>query len=151
MKLSNFDIKPDEGFGDIYFGEELEEFVSKFGEPEDLENIEDDDDLITTILHYWKLGLSLFFVGLSTLRLVGIETDIPKSKLFGKKIMGLSEKDFVEFMKKNGQPEFESETEFEDRRLSYDLGMMDFFFRNDKLVYMNFGVMVDDHGNIELG
>ncbi len=27
--------------------------------------------------------------------------------------------------------------------------MMDFFFRDNLLVYMNFGVLVDENGNIE--
>lgn len=150
MKLSSFKIKPNEGYGNILFGEKLEDFIARFGEPEDLENFEDDEDLITTVLHYWQLGISFFFMGLSTLKLAGIETDIPKTKLFGKKIIGLTEKEFIAFMKENGLDSCESETEFEDRRLSYDLGMMDFFFRDDKLVYMNFGVMMDDQGNIEI-
>ncbi len=52
-------------------------------------------------------------------------------------------------MKQNGYENFETDFEDADKRLSYDVGMMDFFFRDDKLIYMNFGVLVDEDGNIE--
>lgn len=149
MTLSNFEIKPNVGFGDIEFGTKMEPFVKKLGEPEEVENFDDDEDLNTTLLHYWKLGFSVFFVGLSDQVLAGIELDSLNAILFGEKIMGKSENEIVELMKKNGHTEFETETELGDKRLSFDVGMMDFFFRDEKLIYMNFGVLVDEEGNIE--
>ena len=55
----------------------------------------------------------------------------------------------MSLMKVNGHAEYESDTELGDKRLSFEVGMMDFFFRDDVLIYMNFGVMVDENGNIE--
>ena len=52
-------------------------------------------------------------------------------------------------MKKYGHNDYETDQEDRDKRLSFDISMMDFFFREGKLIYMNFGVFVDDNGQIE--
>ena len=147
--LLNFEIKPNEGCGEIVFETEMEPFVKQMGEPEEVENFDDDEELNTTLLHYWKMGVSIFFVGLSKQILAGIELDNPDAVLFGEKIIGKSEEEIISLMKQNGNVEFETETEMGDKRLSFDIGMMDFFFRDEKLIYMNFGVLVDENGNIE--
>jgi hypothetical protein len=127
----------------------MESFVADFGEPEEVQNFDDDEELSTTVLHYWKEGLSAFFVGLSGPILAGLEIDHPDVRLFNKKIIGITEEELIDFMKQNGYKNFEIDFEDSDKRLSYDVGMMDFFFRNNKLIYMNFGVLVDENGNIE--
>lgn len=149
MMLTDFEIKPNEGYGDILFGSKMAPFIKQYGKPEEIENFDDDEEMNTTLLHYWKAGLSVFFVGLSAQTLAGIEVDHPDTLLFGEKILGKTEDEIIKLMKQNGHSEFEDETELEDKRLSFDISMMDFFFRDGKMVYMNFGVFVDDDGNIE--
>jgi hypothetical protein len=149
MSLSDYEIKPNKGLGQLIFGTEMKPFIKQVGEPDELENIDEDEEMNTTVLHYWKSGYSVFFVGLSDQVLAGIETDHPETNLFGEKIMGRTEHEIVELMKKNGHPNYEVETEESDKRYSFDISMMDFFFRDDKLIYMNFGVFVDDDGKIE--
>ncbi len=58
----------------------------------------------------------------------------PKQELYGEKIMGKSEDEIISLMKQNGNSEFETETEMEDKRLSFDVGMMDFFFGPNFLI-----------------
>lgn len=147
--LSNFEIFPNKGLGNLSFGTDMESFVANYGEPEEVQNFDDDEELSTTVLHYWKNGLSAFFVGLSGPILAGIEIDHTETSLFNKKILGITEEELVAFMKQHGYKNFETDFEDSDKRLSYDVGMMDFFFRNNKLIYMNFGVLVDEDGNIE--
>ena len=147
--LSNFDIFPNKGIGGLEFGMDMESFVAANGEPEEVQNFDDDEELNTTVLHYWEKGFSAFFVGLSRPIFAGIETDHPETKLFGEMIIGKTEEELVAFMRKSGYDNFETDFEEADKRLSYDVGMMDFFFRDGKLVYMNFGVLVDENGNIE--
>lgn len=148
--LSNYEIKPNKGLGELEFGMKMDKFIDTYGEPEEIDSFDDDEELNTTVLHYWTKGISIFFVGLYTQILAGIETDHPDTSLFGKKIMNLPEEEIVELMKNNGESHFEVEVEKDkDKMLSYDLSMMDFFFRDDKLVYMNFGVLVDEQGKIE--
>ena len=147
--LTNYEIVPNLGMGDIKFGLKTESFIKNFGEAEDVENFDEDEEMNTTVLHYWKQGFSVFFVGLTNQILAGIETDNAKTKLFGKEIMGLTEKEVIDLMNKHGHTEYESEFEDADKRLSFDISMIDFFFREGKLIYMNFGVLVDEQGKIE--
>lgn len=154
--LSNYKISPNIGYGNILFGIDMDSFVKKYGEPEEVDSIEDDGDFNTTVLHYWKDGVSIFFVGTANPILAGIETDHHESELFGVKIMGKTREDINALMKKNGQSSYETEDEEysgndneKDLRISYEHSMMDFFFRDNLLVYINFGVLVDEKGNIE--
>jgi len=130
MSFHDLEIKPNIGLGDLQFGMKIKPFINTFGEPEELENIDEDEDLSTTILHYWHEGFSAFFYGLTDLVLAGIEVDHPDLHLFGEKIMGKSEKEIVELMNSHGHESYEVEMEGSDKRLSFDISMMDFFFRN---------------------
>ena len=154
--LSSYKITPNVGYGDIKFGIDMDSFVEKYGEPEDIDSIDNGDDYNTTVLHYWKGGFSIFFVGTANPVLAGIETDHTESVLQGTNIMGETKEEIIALMKKNGQNTYESEDEEysendddKDLRISYEYSMMDFFFRDNLLVYMNFGVMVDENGNVE--
>jgi len=153
--LSTYEIKPNVGLGKIKFGTQMNKFITVFGKPDEIDEIDEmddvdeDGDMHTTLLHYWDKGFSMFFVGLSAQILAGIETDHPEVNLFGKKIMGMHRNDLEKLMKSKGYSNYETENNNNDVRLSYDVSMMDFFFRDDKLVYMNFGVLVNDNGRIE--
>ncbi len=154
--LSNYKITPNLGFDEIKFGIDLDSFVEKYGEPEDIDSIHEDEEFSTTVLHYWKDGVSIFFVGTVNPVLAGVETDHPEAELYGEKIMDRTKEDIVSLMKKNGHTKYEVENEEysgdgdeKDLRVSYESSMMDFFFRDNLLVYMNFGVLVDENGNIE--
>ncbi|NOX85707.1 MAG: hypothetical protein GXO86_07055 [Chlorobi bacterium] len=147
--LTSYDIKPDAGLGDIKFGMPMEEFIAKYGKPDEIDEFDEDEEMQTTLLHYWEKGFSVFFVGLTSQILAGIETDHPETSLFGIKIMGLSRPELEKLMESKGYSYYESEQENNDIRLSYDVSMMDFFFRDNKLIYMNFGVLVNENGEIE--
>ena len=152
--LSNYKITPNVGFDEIKFGVSMDSFVEKYGEPEDIDSILEDEDFSTIVLHYWKDGVSIFFVGTTNPVLAGIETDHPETELFSNKIMGKTKKEIIALMNNNGHTKYEVEDEEysddeKDLRVSYENSMMDFFFRDNILVYMNFGVMVDENGNIE--
>ncbi|MCF6170638.1 MAG: hypothetical protein L3J66_06645 [Bacteroidales bacterium] len=147
--LKNFEIKPSLGLGNLEFGLVIDKFITQYGEPDEVDTFDEDEEMNTTLLHYWKQGLSVFFVGLTNQVLAGIETDHPEASLFGRTIMGLTEKELIALLAENGHSTFEREEEEKDIRLSYDFSMMDFFFRDGKLVFMNFGVMVDENGQIE--
>lgn len=73
--LSNYEIKPNKGLGELEFGMEMDQFIDAFGKPEEIDSFDDDEELNTTVLHYWTQGFSIFFVGLVTQILAGIKTD----------------------------------------------------------------------------
>jgi hypothetical protein len=146
--LSNFEITPNKGYGDIKFGMDMDKLSQIVGEPEEIVSF-DDEELSIVVLHYWNMGFSVFMDGITRQVVAGIELDNLESKLFGQNFIGKSEKEIVELLKVNGHTKYEVENEDVDKRYSYDEGMMDFFFVDGKLEYMNFGVLVDEEGNIE--
>jgi hypothetical protein len=149
MPSFEYEILPNVGLGTIRFGDKMESFIKSFGKPDEVDNIDEDEEMNITVLHYWEKGLSIFFVGLETQLLAGIETDHTEVRLYDEWLMGRTEEEIVDLMRSNGHNSFETETEENDKRLSFDISMMDFFFRDGKLVYMNFGVFVDANGKIE--
>lgn len=58
MKL---EIKLKEGIGGLSFNASIDQAIKLFGKPTDVENIGEDIDYPTTILHYDNLGLSFVF------------------------------------------------------------------------------------------
>jgi hypothetical protein len=147
--LESLEIKPKEGFGEIKFGEYLDNIVTLLGEAEEIDTIEEDEEMNMLILHYWELGFSIIFEGSTKQIVSGFETDHPDATMFGKKVIGMPEKEVIALMKENGVVNFEAEQEEVDKRVSYDDEMLDFYFRDDKLVYVNWGVYVNEEGEIE--
>ncbi len=147
--LSSFEIKPNKGFGEIEFGMDTDKLTALVGEPEEVMSFDDEEEMSIVVLHYWEQGFTVFMDGVTRQVVAGIELDNPESTLFGEKIIGKSEEEIIAFMKANGHENYEIEMEENDKRFSYDESMMDFFFVDGRLEYMNFGVLVDEEGNIE--
>lgn len=150
MKKLTPEIKPKEGFGELKFGELSQNIINILGEPEEVENIQDDDEFNTTILNYWDIGISAFFEGIGKSVLSCIETDIEDATLFGKKVFEMNEGQIIDLMKEQGYEVAETENEPDgERRVSYDDALIDFFFFDGELVAVNWGVLVNEHGEVE--
>jgi len=147
--LESLEIRPKVGFGEIKFGEYLDNIVTLLGEAEELDTIEEDEEMNMLILHYWELGFSIIFEGTAKQVVSGFETDHQDATMFGKKIIGMPEADVIKLMTDNGMGSYESEMEEVDKRVSFDDEMLDFYFRDDKVVYVNWGVYVNSDGEIE--
>ena len=147
--INSLEIKPKEGFGDIKFGEILDNVVMLLGEPQELDSLEEDEELSMLILHYWDLGFSIIFEGVSKQVAAGFETDHPDATMFGEKIIGASEKHVVNMMKEKGFSEFETDMEDGDKRLTYDELLLDFYFRDGKVIYVNWGALINEEGEVE--
>jgi len=144
------DIKPKDGFGEIKFGIPTDKLVSILGEAEEIETFEDDDEFNTTILNYWEIGVSAFFEGTENSVLSCLETDIPDAILYGKKVFDLDESQIITLMEEHGYEVAETEEDPSgERRISYDDALIDFFFHEGELIAVNWGVLVNDSGQIE--
>ncbi|MEN8226135.1 MAG: hypothetical protein ABFS05_12330 [Bacteroidota bacterium] len=144
------EIKPKEGFGELKFGHPSEHLIALLGKPEEVETFEDDDEFNTTILNYWEKGLSAFYEGVENSVLSCFETDIPEATLFGEKVFDLDEPQIVSLMQKHGFKVAETEEEpTGERRISYDDALIDFFFDECELIAVNWGVLVNEAGEIE--
>jgi hypothetical protein len=150
MNSLTLDIFPRKGFGEILFGDTSEKVITYLGQPEDVDNIEDVDGFNTVVLFYYEPGITVFFEGREKSVVACIETENPDSVMFGKTIFNMTEEDIISMMTEKGfeVAEIEMETTGE-RRVSYDDAMIDFFFLEGDLVFVNWGVMVNEKGEIE--
>lgn len=147
MKTFDLEIKPKIGLGDLKFGETSDKIISCFGKADELENIEDDEEFNTVILNYSEQGILAFFEGIEKSVLSCFETENEDVTLFGKKIFSMNEDAITKLMNEKGFNEIEKGIDADgEKRLSFDDGMIDFFFDEKELVAVNWGVLVNDKG-----
>lgn len=152
MSKLTLDINPKVGFGELKFGSTIEEIIAFIGEAEDVEDIQDDEEFNTVIMNYWEEGFSVFIEGNGAEKSIAscFETDNVEAVLFGEKIFQMNEEAIVTLMKSKGYQEMDTENEETgEYRLSFEDGLIDFFFNEGELNAVNWGVLVNDHGEIE--
>ena len=134
------EINLKEGMGELLFGSNIEDVIKKIGSPSEVEEIGEDIDYPTTILHYDDLGISLFFDINDHIVLSCIDIDNPDLVIFGKKIIGSTPKEIENLMIENKI--FNETMEKEDwgeMRISFEEYSVDFYFIDEKLVSVIFG------------
>ena len=134
------DINPKRGFGELVFGQGVEQTMKIMGRPSEVEQIGEEVEMPTTVLHYDGSGISLFFDTTPEEILVCINIEDPDTVLFGEKIMGRSSKDIIELMKRNNAsaPDRDKE-EWGEERLGYEEFSIDFYFTDDELESVTIG------------
>ena len=136
------EIKLLKGFCNITFGETPDSIRKTFGEPEEIQDL--NDEILNTssrVFHYWDLGFSLFFDMHKNQTFCSAEIDNKETLLMGEPIFKLNEKELTEFMKKLGFSFSDNEThEWWEKRLSFDEAGLDCYFQNNKMVSVNFGI-----------
>ena len=149
MALAKYTIQPLIGCGELKFGSTIEELTSFLGEAEEIDHLDTDDQMNTIVLHFWEKGLSVFFEGVSKTVLSCFETDYADAELFGKKVFELQKEEVVQLMKANGFTELEVEEEEGETRVTFEDGLIDFFYDEEQLLAVNWGVLVNEDGEIE--
>ena len=150
MNELTLDIIPKQGYGELSFGVDSETVINILGEAEEIEDIEDEDVFNTIIMNYWEKGISVFMEGVEKSVVACFETENPGSMLYGQKVFDLDELQITELMSSNGFEVAETEIdETGEKRLSYDDAMIDFFFEDGELIAVNWGVLVNEKGEIE--
>ncbi|MDB5262130.1 MAG: hypothetical protein JWQ14_1411 [Adhaeribacter sp.] len=133
------------GMGNIRFGYSMEQVKDVMGEPEEVEESDEEDEFEHKAWNYWQKGYSFFFDREDDYRLSCIQTENSDVILFGKRIFDLSAKEIKDLLTKNGVTDFETEKlETGETRLSYEREMIDLYLENDQLLAINFGVFIND-------
>lgn len=136
------EIKLLQGFCSLSFGETQDTIRKTFGDPEEIQEL--NDDILNTsskVYHYWDLGFSLFFDNNKNQTFSSAEIDNKETLLLGQPIFQFTEKQIIEFMKKHGFSLSDKEThEWGEKRLSFDEAGLDCYFQNNKMVSVNFGI-----------
>lgn len=155
MEKLNMEILLLEGLNDLKFGDTPATVEKTLGKPQEIKKLSEegeeiDEELDTILWEYDEEGLTIFFEGKNNHVLSCFETDNAKTTLFGKLIFELNEKQIISLMKENGLTEMDSEVEeWGEKRVSFDEGLIDFYFQDDELITVNWGVFVNEDGEIE--
>jgi len=130
-----YHLKPLIGLNELSFGMLPADISTHFGEPEEIEEIEDEllNDHVL-VYHYWDAGISFFFSMRRNNIFTGIEIDSHETVLFGESIFSLNEKQIIELFKKHGLLLSDKEQhEWGEKRISFDAINMDLYFSSGKL------------------
>jgi len=141
-----------EGLNELKFGDLPAAVEQVLGNPPETEHLGDegDEELDTILWNYDQLGLSVFFEGKNNHVLSCFETDNAETILFGKKVFEMDEQQITELMKSEGLTQIDTEVEeWGEKRVSFDEGLIDFYFQEGKLITVNWGVFVNENGEIE--
>ena len=141
----NIEIKPMEGLGELNFGVTKEEVERMVGAPEDVEEMDTENDIRTLIWHYWSKGFSAFFDEDNNFKLSSLEVDNQMATLWGQLIFNMKEEELIELFRSKGFKEIDTEEqEWGERRVSIDDAMVDLYFEEGELNSINFGVFIND-------
>jgi hypothetical protein len=148
--MKDFTIEPLKGFGEIPFGMTLDETVKLLNMPDFYEELGDMEETgnRSIFYEYEEIQTNIYFEGITKSVVACFETENEEATLYGEKVFKLNKKTIINLMKEHGFKELEEETEDEELRVSFEDAMIDFFFEDDTLMAVSWGVLVDDQGNI---
>jgi len=148
--MKDFTIEPLKGYGEIPFGMTLDETVKKLGMPDFYEELSDMEETgnRSIFYEYDELETNIYFEGVTKSVVACFETENMEATLYGESVFDLTKEEVVDLMKKHGFKELEEETEDEELRVSFEDAMIDFFFDEDELTAVSWGVLVDEQGDI---
>ena len=145
MTIEAPELKLGTGIGELKFGSTLQDVEKQLGEPEEIEESDENDEFEHQAWHYYEEGYSLYFDQEDDFRLSCIETVNPEVTLYGQKIFDMNMQQVKDLFKSKGTTDFETEKlSTGETRLSFEKEMIDIYFEDDKMIAINFGVFIDD-------
>ncbi len=144
--MINKDIRLGKGLGKIKFGLTMKEVEELVGEPEEVEESDEEDEFEHQAWNYWEDGYSLYFDKEDDYRLSCIETANREVQIWGERVFEMSKDQVLQLFADNDitGPE-EEEAETGETRISFEKEMIDLYFEDDQLIAINFGVFISDN------
>ena len=148
--MKDFTIQPLKGYGEIPFGMTLDETVKILNMPDFYEELSDIEETGNRSIYYEYADIqtNIYFEGITKSVVACFETENESATLYGKKIFELKKDEVVKLMKDNGFKDLDEETEDGELRVSFEDAMIDFFFEDDMLNAVSWGILVDEQGEI---
>ena len=148
--MKDFTIMPLKGYGEIPFGMTLDDAVKKLGMPDFYEELSDMEETGNRSIYYEydELETNIYFEGVTKSVVACFETENMEATLYGEPVFDLTKEEIIDLMKKQGFKELEEETEDGELRVSFEDALVDFFFDEEGLTAISWGVLVDDQGDI---
>ena len=148
--MKDFTSMPLKGYGEIPFGMTLDDAVKKLGMPDFYEELSDMEETGNRSIYYEydELETNIYFEGVTKSVVACFETENMEATLYGEPVFDLTKEEIIDLMKKQGFKELEEETEDDELRVSFEDALVDFFFDEEGLTAISWGVLVDDQGDI---
>ena len=148
--MKDFTIEPLKGYGEIPFGMTLDEATKILGMPDFYEELSDMEETGNRSIYYEyeELETNIYFEGVTKSVVACFETENMEATLYGEPVFDLTKEEIIDLMKEHGFKELEEEKEDDEQRLSFEDAMIDFFFDEDGLAAVSWGVLVDEQGDI---
>lgn len=141
---------PLKGYGEIPFGMTLDETVKKLGMPDFYEELSDMEETgnRSIFYEYEELETNIYFEGVTKSVVACFETENMEATLYGEPVFDLTKEEIIDMMKEHGFKELEEENEDDELRVSFEDALIDFFFEDEMLTAVSWGVLVDEQGDI---
>ena len=148
--MKDFTIEPLKGYGKIPFGMTLDEATKILGMPDFYEELSDMEETGNRSIYYEyeELETNIYFEGVTKSVVACFETENMEATLYGEPVFDLTKEEIIDLMKQHGFKELEEEKEDDEQRVSFEDAMIDFFFDEDGLAAVSWGVLVDEQGDI---
>jgi hypothetical protein len=148
--MKDFTIMPLKGYGEIPFGMTLDDAVKLLNMPDFYEELSDMEETGNRSIFYEFDGIqtNIYFEGITKSVVACFETENENATLYGKKVFELKKDEVIQLMKAQGFKELEEEIEDGELRVSFEDALIDFFFEDDKMTAVSWGVLVDEQGDI---
>ena len=148
--MKDFTIMPLKGYGEIPFGMTLDDAVKKLGMPDFYEELSDMEETGNRSIYYEydELETNIYFEGVTKSVVACFETENMEATLYGEPVFDLTKEEIIDLMKEQGFKELEEENEDGELRVSFEDALADFFFDEEGLTAISWGVLVDDQGDI---
>ena len=148
--MKDFTIMPLKGYGEIPFGMSLDETVKLLGMPEFYEELSDMEETGNRSIYYEyeNLQTNIYFEGITKSVVACFETENQEATLYEKPVFDLTKEEIIDLMKEQGFKELEEENEDGELRVSFEDALIDFFFEDDVMTAVSWGVLVDEQGDI---
>lgn len=148
--MNNFVIEPLKGFGEIPFGMSLDETTQILGSPDYYEQLNDltETDNCSIYYEFGKIDTNIYFEGVTKSVVACFETENEEAVLYDAKVFDLNRAQVRDLMRSHGFSELEEEDEDGEHRITFEDGLIDFFFDGETLSAVSWGVLVNDQGEI---
>lgn len=137
----NIQIVLKKGLGDIHFGCTPEVVRAIFGEPEDVEELENaiDGNVESIVWNYPDNGLNFFFDAANgEPTLSTIESDNLETVLFNSRIFNITRDQLIALMTENGFKDLDEDDEtWGEHRVTFDDAQIDFYFADQELTLVS--------------
>ena len=129
------------GMGEIHFGCTPELIRAIFGEPEDVEELENamDGHVESIVWNYPDAGLNFFFDAANgEPTLSTIESDNLETVLFNARIFNITRDNIIAIMNENGFKDIDEDDEtWGEHRVTFEDAQIDFYFADQELTLVS--------------